>query len=395
MKTISRVVLSGVCALGASLFAQESATSLEFAAGRTEVVIAAGAPKTVEYAAQEACDILGQALGRRPEIVRAPRAGYSSLVLGDNEWSRAAGIDVQALKRDAFVIRAVGTRLHVVGRDDPRADLPGIVAHGSLGNLEFERATLFGVYEFLDRFAGVRFYFPGELGTVVPCTDAVVVPKNVDLAIAPAFTVRSFQMFGDGAVPGETNTVRWVPTSYGGDIPKDLQFQRQRWKIPQWLRLRLQTESIPCCHGQRGFDYPHRFSKTHPEYFALSKRGPDGKYVRDVADEFIGEFRPQLCHSSAVWDEFFLDAKAYLTGQSAESRGIRLSWDKSRYRWNYNVKGGRFVDVMPQDALPQCHCEKCEKAAAEAPEGQFAVELIWGQTARLGFKRRSAGTGCQ
>ena len=216
MKTISRVVLSGVCALGASVFAQEAAASLEFAAGRTEVVIAAGAPKTVEYAAQEACDILGQALGRRPEIVRAPRAGYSSIVLGDNEWGRAAGIDVQALKRDAFVIRAVGTRLHVVGRDDPRVDLPGIVAHGSLGNLEFERATLFGVYEFLERYAGVRFYFPGELGTVVPHTDAIVVPKDVDLAIAPAFTVRSFQMLGDGAVPGETNTVRWVPTSYGG-----------------------------------------------------------------------------------------------------------------------------------------------------------------------------------
>ena len=391
MKTILRVVLSGVCALSSSVFAQESATSLEFAAGRTEIVIAAGAPKTVEYAAREACDILGQALGRRPEIVRAPRAGYSSIVLGDNEWSRAAGIDVQALTRDAFVIRAVGTRLYVVGRDDPHADLPGIVAHGSLGNLEFERATLFGVYEFLDRYVGVRFYFPGELGTVVPRTDAVAVPKDIDLMIAPAFTVRSFQMLGDGAVPGETNTVRWVPTSYGGDIPKDLQFQRQRWKIPQWLRLRLQTESIPCCHGQRGFDYPHRFAKTHPEYFALSKRGPDGKYVRDISDEFVGEFCPQLCHSSAVWDEFFLDAKAYLTGQSAESRGIRLAWDKSRYRWNSNVKGGRFVDVMPQDGMPQCHCEKCEKAAAEAPEGQFAVELIWGQTARLANRLKAEG----
>ena len=135
-------------------------------------------------------------------------------------------------------------RKGLVGRDDPHADLPGIVAHGSLGNLEFERATLFGVYEFLDRYVGVRFYFPGELGTVVPRTDAVAVPKDIDLMIAPAFTVRSFQMLGDGAVPGETNTVRWVPTSYGGDIPKDLQFQRQRWKIPQWLRLRLQTRRM-------------------------------------------------------------------------------------------------------------------------------------------------------
>ena len=53
MKTIPRVVLSGVCALCSSVFAQESATSLKFAAGRTEIVIAAGAPKTVEYAARD------------------------------------------------------------------------------------------------------------------------------------------------------------------------------------------------------------------------------------------------------------------------------------------------------------------------------------------------------
>ena len=31
-----------------------------------------------------------------------------------------------------------------------------------------EHATLFGVYEFLERFADCRFYFPGELGPSGP-----------------------------------------------------------------------------------------------------------------------------------------------------------------------------------------------------------------------------------
>lgn len=36
-----------------------------------------------------------------------------------------------------------------------------------------ERATLFGVYEFLMRYAGVRMYFQGEPGTIIPKTAAL------------------------------------------------------------------------------------------------------------------------------------------------------------------------------------------------------------------------------
>ena len=34
-----------------------------------------------------------------------------------------------------------------------------------------EQGTMYAVYDFLERFAGCRFYFPGELGTILPRTE--------------------------------------------------------------------------------------------------------------------------------------------------------------------------------------------------------------------------------
>ena len=360
-------------------------TALALRAGGVDIVVAKGAPKTVAYAAAELADVLAECLGTRPEIVAAPRAGFAPIVLGDGALARAAGVDVKGLVRDAFEIREKDGVVFIAGRDDARADPARLVAAGELGQLEFERGTLFGVYEFLERFAGVRFYFPGELGTVIPKRAALEVPAGFSLVRAPVFTVRNPYFAGDGAVPGETNTVPWNPTAYGGEVTAETRRFRNVWKSKSWLRLRLQTESIPCCHGQRGFDYAHRFHATHPEYFALSRKRPDGGWDRDIDDDFHTEWNPQLCHSSAVWDEFYQDARAYLSGAAAETRGIRNRRGKG-FAWGPNCKQGRFVDVMPQDGLAQCHCEKCQQAYVGQTGGQFATELIWTRTAELARK---------
>ena len=341
---------------------------VEILADGAEIVVSSGASSVASFAAEEMNGVFERAFGRRLPVVNAPTAGRTSIFLGDCEESRAAGIDVTSLGLDAFVILAGSNRVFIAGRDDPKLDIAATVRRGWVG--DGERATLFGAYEFLERHAGVRFYFPGEIGTVVPRMHSFRVAAG-RVSVEPAFTVRSLYMQDDGPVPGETNAA-----------------QRASWKALDRCRLRLQTRSIPCCHGQRGFTFPERFHETHPEYFALLK-DKDGVPRRAVTDKSRTEFDSQMCHTSGVWDEMYLDCKAYLTGEPAESRGIRCGWKKDGFGWNRNCKG-RFVDVMPQDWMQQCLCENCQMAYDKTSK-QWATELIWGNTARLARRLQEDG----
>lgn len=341
---------------------------VEISPDRSEIVVAADATKVVSFAAKELNDILAKSFGKSLPVVAVPTPGKSSVFLGPSAWSREAGISVESLPRDAFVIQSSPGKVFVVGRDNPRCDIERCLKEAGRSG-DGERATLFGVYEFLERYAGVRFYFPGELGTIVPAVDKVVVPDGTT-TVKPNFTARSVYMSQDGPAPGGTGRL-----------------YDKSWKALSWLRLRLQTVAIPCCHGQRGFCFPERFHSSHPEYFALLKK--DGKLVRDAAEHCLGDNSQHMCHTSAIWDEVFEDCKAYLSGAKAETRGILRDWQKGEYGWTASFQLP-YIDIMPQDGLQPCQCDACQKAYDKST-GQYATELIWGNTAKLARRLKSAG----
>jgi len=350
-----------MCLLTTSCLRQTKDT-VEITADGSEIVVPADASSVVSFAAEEMNGVFERAFGRKLPVVQAPTVGRTSIFLGDCAESRAAGIDVSTLGHDAFVMLVGGNRVFIAGRDDPKLDVRAAVKNGNVQWLDGERATLFGAYEFLERHAGVRFYFPGEIGTIVQRMKGFRVAEG-QVVVEPTFTVRNIYLSGDGPVPGETNTAAV-----------------NAWKSLDWCRLRMQTRSVPCCHGQRGFSFPERFHKTHPEYFALMKDA-DGNVRREVVDRLSNEWGPQMCHTSGLWDEMYLDCKAYLSSEPARTRGIRNKWGKDGFGWNNNCKG-RFVDVMPGDGMKKCLCANCEKAY-DKDSKQWATELVWGNTARL------------
>ena len=145
-----------------------SAETVVFRPGYSEIVIETNACDTVRVAAEEARDFMGRALGYDVPIVAAPTPSRMALFLGPNRWADAAGVTTNGLKRDGFRIRTTANGVYVLGIDDPIVNAHRNRQRGGIWFQNFERATVFGVYDFLERFAGVRFYFPGELGTVVP-----------------------------------------------------------------------------------------------------------------------------------------------------------------------------------------------------------------------------------
>ena len=340
------VVLSGALFCAAGSFANVVLTP-----DNAEVLIAPDACPVVRFAADDLTNHLAMVFGRRVPIVNTPGEGKVQIVVGDSQWTRDAGLDVSVLPRDAFYICTQGGRIYIAGRDDPESRLGDEIRRGIYSRKE--RATAFGVCEFLERYAGVRFYFPDEYGTLVPNAGSLSVPEIKD-TVKPQFTIRNCYISGAGPLPDVPIGPRQAPI-------------KAMWR----LRLRENTIDIPCCHGQNRFRITERFHAKHPEYFQLRKDGTRCTETNTPKRYMRG----QLCHTSKVWDVF-----------------RRETIERMR-------KGEKYVDIMPQDGMSACRCANCMARYAQTNDlslaSGYCTELMWSNTVSVADAVRAAGLdGC-
>ncbi|MBR6373613.1 MAG: DUF4838 domain-containing protein [Victivallales bacterium] len=308
------------------------------------------------FAAEEMQRFLSQATCKNIPIVTRPSQGVTSMVLGDCALARAAGLDVSKLASEGFYIKRIGEDIYLLGLDAPRAD-----PKANPWGMWLHRGSLNAVYDFLERFVGIRFYFAGKYGTIVPSVSKLELPDEIDIMDRPDLIGR---------------------TNYSG--PKSKWYEKDRiylgsieGKNLNLLRHRYSDGHIPFGHGLFYLDLIVRFGNSHPEYFALTK---DGRRYKEADHVHPG----QICFSSGVVEEIYQDAKAFLTGKPASSRRL------STPNWNPNFGYGEFVSVMPVDWLYWCCCERCAKIAPgerayqnDAKAAQAISNHVWQYTADI------------
>ena len=292
--------------------------------GKCAVVVDPKASKVTRFAAKELSRFLTRRFsGKEVPVKTAIKDGEFAFIVGDNAWSRAAGLDPTKLPRDGFAVKTAPGRVFICGTDDPREDIEGRMRKG--WGTRCEMASLFGVYDFLEKVADCRFFFPGELGEIVRKGDDLPI-QNLDYTSAPDYTARRIY---DGS----------RCAYFDGDGKEE--------KVLNQYRTRMETANIPCCHGLRSHDYIRRFGKTHPEYFALQqgKRNTDPNYRHPH----------QFCFSSQGFkDEVYKDIVKAFKG------------------------GAKYFDAMPQDEMVPCECPQCRAAYAAGPKEEPATDLVWG-----------------
>ncbi|MCR5414688.1 MAG: DUF4838 domain-containing protein [Kiritimatiellae bacterium] len=195
----------------------------------SEIVLRSDAPYATRLAAEELNFFLSRVFGSPLAVVSAKTPGRAAIVLGGEDAR------FEPLGRDGFLIEATDDALRIAGRDEDVADVASAAFLPDEAPYQpcFARGTLFGVYEFLERHAGVRMYFPGELGTCIPRMDRIDVAPSLAL-VRPAFSVRRYG-YADGPVAKELLEGR-----------SETDFKRLNW-----YRLRMETEHLACCHGAK------------------------------------------------------------------------------------------------------------------------------------------------
>ncbi len=208
-----------------------------------------------------------QCTGQAPPVVEAGDAAALErhaawLVVGDCALARAQGVDWRAIPEQGFVIRTFPRGVLIVGHDTtllPERDA-------------LSRGTLYGAYDFTERFLGVRYFYPGDIGTYWPAVS--------DLVVQPAHYSDSPQFM---------NREGWYHLWTGVTKPEDLE--------------RYGTLAGNVIRGDRSFGDPLRFGAK----YLGSSHNPRPE---DLARAFPDRLKT-IFYTTAEW-KFFYNPKEHL-----------------------------------------------------------------------------------
>jgi len=301
---------------------------------RAEVVIASEPTPVAEYAAEELVAHIEKATGVQLTMVGEDEAAgdLSRIYVGDTQAAREEGLEPDELPADVFRLRTGDGDLYVLGREDGGDPLEA----GALAG------TMYGVSELLQRYVGVRWLWPGELGAYVPQTETLTIEAPLDEEIEPAFRFRQFRW----------HRIRWAAGDYDPDFePLDFTeegVQRYHDDLERYLhRHRIgHTESKPPV-GHYFTSWWQEHGEEHPEWFmqrADGERGPE-----DDASDWDQRHVP-MCVSNP-------DLHRYI---------VEEDWD-----------GGPHLRLGEVDRRAFCQCDDCLAWDEPQPEDppEFAPNL--------------------
>jgi len=273
IKQIPLVFLSCLCCY------LSTAAELElFAPGKIlPVIVAEDAFPNTRQASEDLLDYLEQISGQRPQLLTNVTADIlvtGAIWVGPQPALSNVfpGIDLSFHHPEETRIYCDGKNLLIIGKDVLRGE--------GKRPVQRESGTANAVYTFIQDDLGVRWLWPGELGTDYQQRDRLAI-TTCDKRYHPQILTRKLFL---------------KPS-----ISKD------------WLRFqRMQLDSRGAGSGGHGFNnwWP-RFSKTHLEYFAMQPDGTRGTFPGPGVDNPKGQgyWLKKICESNPdVWQQWVTDA---------------------------------------------------------------------------------------
>ena len=284
------------------------------------VVVTAEAPtRTAAYAVEELVEHVRLATGVTLRVIpesETPRDVNTRIYVGETESALRQGIDVERLPRETFVMRSVGNDLYILGRESDADPL-------ELDNPDV--GTLFGVYEFLEEFVGVRWLWPGDLGTYVPGTRSIAL-RAVRRMEQPALRFRYMRIprhdIGEGSADARIGFSPEVAREY--DAALRVLYRRHR--------LGGLDARPPGDHKSVSWK---EYGEKHPEWFVLTRDGRRGNPKPGRPHPYVS-----LCVTNEELQDFIVE------------------------RWD----GKRGLVVRPVDRPGRCTCEPCRAWDGPQPE---------------------------
>ncbi len=292
--------------------------------------------ENLKVLAAEFVDVIQARTGATIErVTEAPAAGQPAVIIGDCEETRRAGIDAAALPIEGFEILTAPNRVYIVGSTQP---LP---AGSNQWAFWSNDGTAWGVADFLERFAEVRWYWPTELGGRSIVADKSLVVPPTHYRDQPVFRMRRYHPTHEwNKLPIKAQNVDKRPIPFApGVVPEGL----KTIPMPTFIPLVRGGNSWPYqvkCHEPQGFHrrHPPEWFEPHQEMFQLSQDG-----TRDYS---------MLCYSSQATFDYLIQGcvDAWDLGKPASATWVTPTC----------------MTVSPGDKAVTCYCKECRATMAKA-----------------------------
>ncbi len=279
------------------------------------IVVLPDKPSPIEqYAARELMDFWRKATGQELTL---GTDGTHAIRIG-----RAASFDNPFMPNEAAV--DIGDNIiNIAGGDNDTADpLHAARAHG----------TLFALYDFLESELGVRFLWPGELGTYVPQFKGTTIPNTSRRIPAPLPSAVWRQ--------SKTNnraTIGWASVSTAN------QFHQ---KEALWLHRHRFNNIRSMQYGHAFTKWHEKYFKDHPEWFNMM---PDGKRALDPTQRSINPSYISMCVTNEAFQQEIVD------------------------NWLKNGNMSALINCNENDTTGRCTCPRCLAADGTPVEPRLAA----------------------
>ena len=134
--------------------------------------------KSISDAVRQLAKFVGRQTGREPAVYDAAEkvsAGTPIVYVGRSAATDRFGIDVTALPPEGFVVKTVKGGVVLAGNDSSLNPDFEAKERRALGRGD-RKPTVWAVYDFMERVFGMRFFYPGADGTLLPQISDIVLP---------------------------------------------------------------------------------------------------------------------------------------------------------------------------------------------------------------------------
>ncbi len=274
--------------------------------GQTEYVLVfpEGANASVNYAVTELAKFFGEATGANlvlyPDSAIAYGENKKYISVGDTALSRQAGINVtkEELNGDGFVIKTVEDDVYIKSANN--------------------RGILYGVYDFLERYVGVRF-ISTEV-TYVPSQEEIALYET-DIVSVPAFEYRNLYSYS----MRENNELytrlrfnapeRPISDIYGGRTNWYTQLNGIKDDYNGLHEMLPRYVDFNVIHNAFYWVNPADYYEEHPEFFASDE---NGNTIRDAAGTIC-----QLNLTNGITDDGKLDESMEISTAKAAIKSLK------------------------------------------------------------------------
>ena len=306
---------------------------------QADIVIAQHPSRSAKLAAVELQSLIEEISGGRPAIVAEPGSGNPvHIYVGTSRYTDRLNVTDDGLEDDSFRMVSGDDWLVLLGSDEEYGDATRLGGdterlEGLSLSEEDGRGSLNAVYEFL-RGLGCRWYFPGDIGQIVPKMETIALPQ-VNKTVRPDFRLRHMRQwyYSFHQNPGDDEIL---------------------WQLRLGINSSRRVLGYPRGHGIIEVYRDEEVQKAHPAYFAIW----GGKRMAGYADG-------AACLSSEGLFE-------------ANIEYVRSMFDK----------GAPMVSVAPSDGYTTlCQCDLCQgKDTPERGWNGLLSEYVWDYVNRVAME---------